>query len=125
MTELRISGRLNQDDPVEVKVNVRNTGAVAGREVVQVYLSGPSSSNIDRAARTLEGFAKTRLLEAGEDQTITIRLGRRSFSVWSASEHAWLVESGVYGVQIGSSSDRIQASSEVSVDQSFTWSGLQ
>jgi len=122
---VRASTHIASSLNVTVSLSVKNTGSVAGKEVVQIYLAGPASSSIERPARTLEGFAKTRLLQPGEEQTLAVTLPRRSFSVWSVSKHAWLVEAGAYTITAGSSSDCIRASATYNVEQTFTWSGLQ
>ena len=81
---------------VEVAVRVRNTGARAGREVAQVYLSRPDSAQ-DRPVRWLAGFAGVRL-DAGEAATVTIPLPRRAFEHW---QDGWAVEPGRFTVAAG------------------------
>jgi len=59
---------------ITVKVNVRNTGCVAGKDVVQVYYTAPyTDGGIEKSTVNLVGFAKTRLLQPGESQTVTIQ----------------------------------------------------
>ena len=62
-----------QKDSIEVKTTVRNTGNLAGKEVVQVYIEAPQVA-LDKPARVLAGFAKTKELASGETQTVTITI---------------------------------------------------
>jgi beta-glucosidase len=109
---------------VTVQIDVTNTGSHQGREIVQVYISGPSISSVERPAKSLEGFSKTALLQPGEKETVAIRLSRRSFAYWSKREESWVVEKGVYGVQVGRSSRVVVARAEVVVEASQRWVGL-
>ena len=90
-----------------VTVNVKNTGKVAGKEVVQLYLAAPSTK-IEKPVHELKGFAKTKLLKPGESQKLLFELGERSLaSFWSGID-AWVADLGDYGVQIGASSKDIR-----------------
>jgi beta-glucosidase len=83
----------------EVTVTVANTGAVAGAEVVQVYVRDVEAS-VARPVRELRGFAKV-ALEPGESRRVTIALGQRAFSFWSLVHGAWVVESGEFAIEVG------------------------
>ncbi|WP_241827776.1 glycoside hydrolase family 3 C-terminal domain-containing protein [Actinopolymorpha singaporensis] len=99
---VRTSGSVAGDDlAVEVSVTVRNTGPVAGAEVVQVYVRDPECS-VDRPVRELKGFAKV-ALEPGEGRTATMTLDRRAFAYWSIRHHDWVVEAGDFEVAVGTS----------------------
>jgi len=122
--DLEITDKLSSDQVVEVKVTIRNTGDVAGRETVQVYVSGPSDSSFKRVRKTLEGFAKTRSLQPGESQEIVVRLPRRAFAVWSTEEQCWIVEKGEHQVQVARSSAEIEQASALRVDEEIRWTGI-
>lgn len=92
-----------------VTVTVKNNGAVAGREVVQLYIGAPSGS-IDKPKSELKGFAKTKLLQPGESQTITMELGARDLSSFSTAKSAWVADAGKYQVLVGASSTDIKLS---------------
>jgi beta-glucosidase len=64
---------------INVAVSVKNTGKVAGKEVVQVYVAAPGK-DMDKPARELKGFAKTRKLGAGESETVTITVPYESLA---------------------------------------------
>ncbi|MEU9792619.1 glycoside hydrolase family 3 C-terminal domain-containing protein [Streptomyces sparsogenes] len=79
-------------------VSVRNTGARAGREVVQVYLAVPGGDGEERPARRLAGFASV-AAGPGERARVTIALPRRAAEVWDESAHAWRLVPGTYTAQ--------------------------
>ena len=88
-------------------VTVTNTGKVAGREVVQMYVSAPGQ--VDAEARLeLRGFAKTRLLAPGESQVLTFTLSPRDLASFDAASSSWKVEAGTHTVKIGASSADIR-----------------
>lgn len=101
-------------DPLKVTVTVRNDGAVAGKEVVQLYVSA-CSPKISRPQRELKGFAKV-LLQPGEEKTVEFALDRRSFAFYDPQRRGWRVESGEYEVQVGSSSRDIRLKARVRVN---------
>lgn len=90
-----------------VSVTVKNTGAIAGREVVQLYISAPASK-IDKPKSELKGFAKTKLLQPGESETITLTLNSRDLSSFNTAASAWIADAGKYEVLIGASSSDIK-----------------
>lgn len=68
---------------ITVPVTVKNTGSVAGKEVVQLYASAPYTlGGIEKAHKVLVGFAKTKLLQPGESKTVTV-----SFDPYSAASY--------------------------------------
>lgn len=86
----------------EARVRVRNSGAVTGREVVQVYLSPESGVDIEGGIEThrLAGFAA---IEAapGETVEVTVPLEERSFQFWSEAHRAWRTVPGAWTVAAG------------------------
>lgn len=84
---------------IKVSVNVRNNGKMAGKEVVQVYVSAPGK-DIDKPARELKGFAKTKRLAVGESETVTINIPFESLASFNDQSSCWQVESGVYKVMV-------------------------
>ncbi|MFO7962246.1 MAG: glycoside hydrolase family 3 C-terminal domain-containing protein [Nitriliruptoraceae bacterium] len=96
-----------------VHVTVRNTGARAGSEVVQLYLHAVDSV-VWRPAKELKGFAKLELA-AGEEQRVALQLDRRSFRVYDVAAQAWVVEAGSYEVLVGRSSVDLAARATIEV----------
>ena len=80
---------------------VKNTGAVNGAEVAQLYVGLPESG-ILRAKKELKGFAKV-FLKAGESAEVTIPFDKYTFRYWNVTKNGWAVEGGTYAVSVGSS----------------------
>ncbi len=91
-----------------VTVNVKNDGAVSGKGVVQVYLQKPYTDydkeyGIEKSAVELAGYAKTRLLAPGEDQTITVIVPEEYFKTYDANgEQTYIIEEGTYYLTVAS-----------------------
>ena len=94
----------------KVSVQVKNTGAVSGAEVVQLYIAAPQNGSF-RPVRELKNFARVEL-EPGENKTVEFTLDERSFSIWN---QGWKVPSGTYTVQIGASSRDIRLEEAVEI----------
>lgn len=87
-------------DKVSGSVNVKNTGNVPGREVVQIYCSAPQGK-LGKPARVLCGFDKTRTLQPGESQTLSFEIPLESVASYDDSgvtghKSAWILEQGGY-----------------------------
>lgn len=95
-SNLQVEGRT-------VSVTVTNTGAVAGAEVVQLYLYLPQDG-LHRPVRELKGFQKI-FLQPGEGKTVAFRLDDRTFALW---QDGWKIPAGTYGVEVGGLAISIQ-----------------
>ncbi len=82
-----------------VKVTVKNTGRTAGKEVVQVYVSAPGK-DMDKPERELKGFAKTRSLNPGEAETVSVGIPYSQLASFCEANSRWQVEAGSYRVMI-------------------------
>jgi beta-glucosidase len=92
---------------ITVKVTVANTGDVAGKEVVQLYVSAPAKS-IDKPEQELKAFAKTGLLAPGQSQFMVFTLNASDLASFYTKRSAWIADAGEYKVKIGSSSRNIE-----------------
>ncbi|MGH9617146.1 MAG: glycoside hydrolase family 3 C-terminal domain-containing protein, partial [Acidobacteriaceae bacterium] len=98
--------------PIKVAFDVKNTGAVAGAEVAQIYVGDPSAT-VKRPKMELKGFSRV-MLQPGEIRHVTATLDKRSLAYWDTNTHAWKVDPGKFIVYVGNSS------ANVPLQQSFT-----
>ena len=91
-------------DSFTAQVSVRNDGAVPGRETVQVYVSAPQG-RLGKPARVLTAFAKTRVLQPGEEQTLSMSFAPYAFASFDdlgkVMKDAYVLEKGEYRFYIG------------------------
>ena len=87
---------------VTVEFEIKNTGAVAGAEVAQVYVH-PETPGVLRPEKELKGFKKT-FLKPGETQTVSIPLDKKAFSFYNPDKKGWVAEKGGYKILVGGSS---------------------
>ena len=83
------------DGGYRVCVTVRNTGKVAGKDVVQLYVKAPGRE-MEKPARELKAFAKTPLLQPGESCTVEMFVSAESLASWDEKSSSWSVEKGRY-----------------------------
>ncbi|MBE6482939.1 MAG: beta-1,3-N-acetylglucosaminyltransferase [Actinomyces ruminicola] len=88
---------------ITVKTTVTNTGAAAGKEVVQVYVSVPAGE-LDQPYQALAGFAKTGELAAGAAEDVTVTFDLTDIASYDAAKTATVLEAGDYAVRVGASS---------------------
>ena len=99
---------------VEVSITVKNTGSVAGKEVAQVYVQAPKG-RLEKPAQELKAFAKTRELQPGESQTLTMTIPVRDLASFDEAGSQWLTEAGTYTFRIGTSSRDIAATAQLKI----------
>jgi beta-glucosidase len=103
-------------DTISVSVDVKNIGPVAGKEVVQVYLSAPAVK-LDKPREELVAFTKTGLLEPGQSQALTFELSPRDLASFDTASSSWVAEAGQYEVKIGASSKDIRQAAVFSLGE--------
>ncbi|HHB1441191.1 TPA: glycoside hydrolase family 3 C-terminal domain-containing protein [Bacillus mobilis] len=96
---------IKDTDTVSVRVNVKNTGSIAGKEIVQLYIKDVESSMI-RPEKELKGFEKVEL-QPGEEKTVSFILNKRSFAYYNVEWKDWHVETGEFEILVGKSSKEI------------------
>ena len=96
-----------QGASLTAEVTVTNTGKVAGKEVVQMYLQDVVGSTT-RPLRELKGFEKISL-EPGESKTVTFEIDAQDLSYFDADKHEWVAEPGKFKALIGSSSEDVKS----------------
>ena len=92
---------------ITATVTVTNTGKVAGKEVVQLYLAAPSGK-IAKPSEELKAFAKTGLLQPGKSETVTLTLTAADLASFNTDATSWIADAGNYAVKIGTSSNDIK-----------------
>ena len=106
LTDIALSAsEITAEEGITVTALVKNTGKVAGAEVVQLYLHDIESS-VERPAKELKGFAKV-YLAAGESKQVSISLNKRDLSFWDINSNDWLAEAGDFEVLLGTSFENI------------------
>lgn len=108
------SGHATGNDIV-ISVDVTNTGKVAGKEIVQIY-SSVQQSNVPRPAKELRGFAKTKLLQPGESETLHIAIPKEELNYYDESQHGWKLASGTYTFHVGTNVNDIKGRLNVKID---------
>ena len=103
---------------IVLRIRVQNTGSVhAGREVVQVYVSAPGR-DLPVPRQELRAFAKTRLLQPGEAETLTLRIQAASLASFCPACSAWMLEKGDYLFRVGNSSRNTRIAAVLQLSES-------
>ncbi|WP_372629634.1 glycoside hydrolase family 3 C-terminal domain-containing protein [Cohnella sp.] len=118
-TDLTVDKKtLSDQESLTVRVKVKNTGSLAGKEIVQLYVNDVQSSVI-RPDKELKGFEKVEL-QPGEEKTVSFVLGKRAFAYYNTELKDWHVESGDFRILVGRSSADIVLRETVRVESSVT-----
>ncbi|MDD5951039.1 MAG: glycoside hydrolase family 3 C-terminal domain-containing protein [Bacteroidales bacterium] len=104
----------NDGKNICVSVDVKNSGAAVGKEVVEIYVSAPAAT-MDKPVQELKGYAKTAKLAAGESETVKVVIPIADLASFNEATSAWEVEAGNYKFNVGSSSRDIRVSSEIEI----------
>ncbi len=114
-SNLKLSSKIFAD-LITVTVQIKNTGALPGKEVVELYLSAPTSG-AEKPSQELKGFAKTQLLKPGEMETLSFELNKRSLASFQSGNSAWVADNGDYQIRIGASSKDIRLKGSFNLPQ--------
>ena len=104
-----------EGDICTVTLEVENTGKVAGREVVELYAKAPNAKTANKPEHELRAFAKTPALKPGEKQKVELAFNVADLASYDEAKAAWVVEAGVYNLEIGASSRDIKATVDIVV----------
>jgi beta-glucosidase len=103
---------------VSVRFTVRNTGARAGADTPQVYVSAPATAGWE-APKRLAGFEKLQLAP-GASRTVAVAVDPRWLSTWDVAAHGWRRPAGTYTVAVGASSRAVKLTAPAALD---AWTG--
>ncbi len=101
------SRKIAAGDKLTVSIPVKNSGKVAGKEIVQLYV-GDDHSILPRPTKELKAFDKV-ILAPGEEKIVTFTLDPRDLCYFDDASHSWVIEPGKMNIYIGSSSTDIRA----------------
>lgn len=101
-------------------VTVTNTGKVAGKEVVQLYVSAPAGG-LEKPACELKSFTKTRELKPGESQTLTFPVDAYTLASFNESTSSWETASGTYTLGFASNVEDVRQSATFNMKKQYSW----
>lgn len=107
------SDKFKDTDGLTITVDVKNTGKISGREIVQLYIRDIEAKLV-RPVRELKGFAKVEL-EPGETKTVSFELEKRDFAFYHPGYKKWVTEDGEFEIMIGKSSRDIPLTKKVNL----------
>ena len=107
-------------DGFTATITVKNTGSVAGKEAVQLYVTAPAGG-LEKPAFELKGFAKTKTLAPGEAQTLTINVDKYTLASFNEATSAWETAAGTYKLMFGANAADIRATGEYRLKKAESW----
>jgi beta-glucosidase len=111
-SNLVVSNATTAGQPISVSVDVTNTGAIAGEEVPQLYLSCPSTADVWMPKKQLRGFKRI-ALQACETKTVTFQLTADDFYYWNGTQYQ--AQSGNFTIRVGGSSDNLPLTKNITL----------
>ncbi|CDO77775.1 Glycoside Hydrolase Family 3 protein [Trametes cinnabarina] len=116
----------NGDVSLTASVKVTNTGSVIGTDVVQLYVSYPTTSKLTHPPLMLKAFAKVFDLAPGKSEVVKVALDKYAVSYWEDRISRWVVDDGEYVVRVGRSSapEALSLSATFNIEKRFEWNGL-
>jgi beta-glucosidase len=106
----------NFSNQITATLEITNSGKISGKEVVQIYLAAPAVS-LNKPVKELVAFAKTRLLEPGESQTLLFELHPTDLCSFDPATSSWTAEPGDYVILAGASSLDIRQKAKFKLDR--------
>ena len=123
--EQSIADYKTTDSAIEMTVEVKNTGAVAGKDVVQVYYTAPYTiGGIEKSHVVLAGFAKTSLLQPGASEKVTVTFAPEDMASYDETgAKAYVLEAGTYQIKLMRNAHEVIDQREYEVPATITYSG--
>ncbi|MCR5351310.1 MAG: glycoside hydrolase family 3 C-terminal domain-containing protein [Bacteroidales bacterium] len=112
--------KVAKDGTVTASITVKNTGAAAGKEAVQLYVSAPDGGLV-KPAYELKAFAKTRELAPGESETLTMTVDAYTLASFNEKASAWETAAGAYTARFGASAADIRATASFKLGKAQSW----
>ena len=112
--------KVDKDGKVTATVTVTNTGSVAGKEIVELYVTAPDGGLV-KPAFELKGFAKTKNLKPGASETVTVTIDPYTLASFNETTSAWEMAAGNYTVHFGASSADIRATAAFKQAKPQSW----
>ncbi|NWJ51462.1 MAG: glycoside hydrolase family 3 C-terminal domain-containing protein [Bacteroidetes bacterium] len=103
----------SKDEKISVTVKVKNTGKIAGKETVQLYVSHLKSTVL-QPEKELRNFQKI-LVNAGKESLVKMELNVNDLAYFDETSNKWVVEPGTYKIMVGSSSKDIRQTTEITI----------
>ncbi len=98
-----------------IKVDVKNTGDRAGRNVVELFVAAPNSKKLNKPEKELRNYTKTKLLQPGETETVTMQVKTSDLASFDEKASAWKTDAGRYAFLICSSVNTVEAKASANV----------
>ena len=106
-------------DGLTASITITNTGKRAGKEVVELYVSAPAGG-LDKPARELKAFAKTRELQPNQSETLTMNLSLYDLASYNEATQAWETAPGKYTIGFGANVEDIRATAPYTLSKQHT-----
>ncbi|GHU70533.1 hypothetical protein FACS189413_11000 [Bacteroidia bacterium] len=106
----------NANGTITISVTVKNTGNIAGKEVVELYVAAPKNQFLSKPAKELKAFSKTKELAPGETQTIKLSVKTNDLASYDETAKSWITDAGNYRFLLGTSSADIREALEIDIN---------
>jgi beta-glucosidase len=106
-------------DGLTASITVTNTGKRAGKEVVELYVSAPAGG-LEKPARELKAFAKTRELQPNQSETLTMKISLYDLASYNEATQAWETAPGKYTISFGANVEDIRATAPYNLSKQYT-----
>jgi len=114
------SVKVDKDGNISASVTITNTGKMAGKEVVELYVTAPENGLV-KPAYELRSFAKTRELAPGESQTLTMKVDAYTLASFNEAGSCWETAIGKYTAHFGASANDLRCNAAFNIKQARNW----